>query len=126
MNNLHSVKDYDVNEAYGQDAEGVSIRWISEKRTGGEEYLHHFALRYFTFKPGAYMNPHRHPWEQEIAITKGSIQVVGAGKDTKLSVGDVAYFAGDEEHGFRNSADETSEFYCIIGCMGKGENCLGI
>ncbi len=126
IKNIGKIKDYDVKEAYGQDAEGVTIRWISERRTGGDEYLHNFALRYFSFKPGAYMNPHKHPWEQEIAITKGRIQVLGVGRGEILSVGDVAYFAANEEHGFKNLADEASEFYCVIGCVGKGENCLGI
>ena len=54
IKHVKEVKSFDVKEAYGQDAEGVSIRWISEKRTGGDEYLHNFALRYFTFKPNAY------------------------------------------------------------------------
>jgi len=126
IKNVRKIKEYDVREAYGQDAEGVTIRWVSERRTGGDEYLHNFALRHFTFRPGAYMNPHRHPWEQEIAVTKGRIQVLGTGKGETLSAGDAAYFAANEEHGFKNLVDEASEFYCVIGCVGKGENCLGI
>jgi quercetin dioxygenase-like cupin family protein len=123
---VKDVKDFDVKEAYGQDSEGVSIRWISEKRTGGDEYLHNFALRYFTFKPKAYMNPHKHPWEQEIAVTKGKIQVLGAANDQILKEGDVGYFPANEVHGFKNLSEGDSEFYCVIGCVGKGENCLGI
>jgi quercetin dioxygenase-like cupin family protein len=38
----------------------------------------------------------------------------------------VAYFPANEEHGFKTIGDEPSEFYCVIGCIGKGENCLGI
>ena len=126
IKHVKDVKDFDVKEAYGQDAEGVSIRWISEKRSGGDEYLHNFALRYFTFKPDAYMNPHKHPWEQEIIVTRGKIQVLGVANDKILKVGDVAYFAANEVHGFKNFINGESEFYCIIGCVGKGENCLGI
>ena len=29
-------------------------------------------------------------------------------------------------HGFKNLSSGVSEFYCVIGCVGKGENCLGI
>jgi quercetin dioxygenase-like cupin family protein len=123
---VKEIPDFDVKEAYGQDAEGVTIRWISEKRTGGEEYLHNFALRYFQFKPGAYMNAHKHPWEQEIAVTEGRIQVLGVPGEVILEVGDVAYFAANETHGFKNLSSGDSEFYCVIGCLGKGENCLGI
>jgi quercetin dioxygenase-like cupin family protein len=126
IKNIRDVKGYDVKEAYGQDAEGVTIRWISEKRTGGEEYLHNFALRYFVIEPSGYLNPHKHPWEQEIAVTRGRLQVLGPGKGGILGVGDVAYFPGNEEHGFKTIGDEPSEFYCVIGCIGKGENCLGI
>ncbi len=123
---VREIPDFDVKEAYGQDAEGVTIRWVSEKRTGGDEYLHNFALRYFTFKPKAHMNPHKHPWEQEIAVTKGKILILGAPGEQILSEGDVAYFASNEVHGFRNASNSDSEFYCVIGCVGKGENCLGI
>ena len=126
IKHVKEIKDFDVKEAYGQDAEGVSIRWISEKRTGGDEYVHNFALRYFTFKPNAYMNPHKHPWEQEIAVTKGKLQVLGVTNEQILKEGDVAYFATNEVHGFKNPSNGESEFYCIIGCVGKGENCLGI
>ena len=123
---VKEVKGFDVKEAYGQDAEGVSIRWISEKRTGGDEYLHNFALRYFTFKHNAYMSPHKHPWEQEIAVTRGKIQVLGVASDQILKEGDVAYFPANEVHGFKNLSSGESEFYRVIGCVGKGENCLGI
>jgi len=126
VKHVKEIKGFDVKEAYGQDAEGVSIRWISEKRTGGDEYLHNFALRYFTFKPNAYMSPHKHPWEQEIAVTRGKIQVLGAVNDQILKEGDVAYFPANEVHGFKNLSNGESEFYCVIGCVGKGENCLGI
>lgn len=126
VKHVKEIKGFDVKEAYGQDAEGVSIRWISEKRTGGDDYLHNFALRYFTFKPSAYMNPHKHPWEQEIAVTRGKIQVLGIANDQILKEGDVAYFPANEVHGFKNLSKEESEFYCVIGCVGKGENCLGI
>ena len=126
IKNIRDVKGYDVAEAYGQDAKGVTIRWISEKRTGGEDYLHNFALRYFVIESGGYLNPHKHPWEQEIAVTKGHIQVLGLGNDLILKNGDVAYFPANETHGFKNIGNEPSEFYCVIGCIGKGENCLGI
>ena len=123
---IKEIKEYDVKEAYGQDAEGVSIRWISDKNTGGEEYLHNFALRYFVFKPGGYMTLHKHPWEQEIAVTKGRLKILSLKEEKIVEEGYVAYFPADEEHGFKNIGDEPSEFYCVIGCLGKGENCIGI
>jgi quercetin dioxygenase-like cupin family protein len=126
IKNIRKVKGYDVREAYGQDAEGVTIRWISEQRTGGDEYLHNFALRYFVIKLGGYLAPHKHPWEQEIAVTRGRLQITGSSGGRELGVGDVAYFAANEEHGFKVIGDEPSEFYCVIGCLGKGENCIGL
>jgi quercetin dioxygenase-like cupin family protein len=126
VKNIRDIKGYDVKEAYGQDSVGVTIRWISEKRTGGEEYMHNFALRYFVIEPRGYLNPHKHPWEQEIAVTRGRLQVLGSKKGVTLDVGDVAYFPANEEHGFKTIGDEPGEFYCVIGCLGKGENCLGI
>jgi quercetin dioxygenase-like cupin family protein len=126
IKNIKQVKEYDVREAYGQDAQGVAIRWISEKRTGGDEYLHNFALRYFVIKPEGYLAPHKHQWEQEIAVTRGRLQITGSSGGKTLGVGDVAYFAANEEHGFKAIGNEPSEFYCVIGCLGKGENCIGL
>ena len=126
IKNIREIKEYDVKETYGQETEGVTIRWISEKRTGGKEYLHHFALRYFIIKPGGYIALHQHPWEQEIIITKGRLQITGSKNDRIIEKDDVAYIAGNEEHGFKNIGDKPGEFYCIIGCLGDGENCIGI
>lgn len=126
VKNIMEIKGYDVKEAYGTNAEGVTIRWLSEKRTGGEEYMHHFALRYFVIKPGGYLAPHKHPWEQEIAITKGRLVATAEGKSVEAGPGDVLYFATNEEHGFKTISDESCEFYCVIGCPGKGENCIGL
>jgi len=120
------VRGYDVREAYGSEAERVTIRWISDLRTGGEEYLHHFALRYFTIKPNGYLAPHKHPWEQEIVVAKGNAQITTDSENVQASVGDVFYFAANELHGFRNTSDSDFEFYCVIGCIGKGENCIGL
>lgn len=123
---VRKLTEYDVKEAYGTDAEGVTIRWISERRTGGEEYLHNFALRYFVIEAGGYIASHKHPWEQEIAVTKGQLEITGPGQGSKIEEGDVAYFHANEEHGFKAISSEQAEFYCVIGCIGKGENCIGI
>ncbi|MGD8544793.1 MAG: cupin domain-containing protein [Candidatus Bathyarchaeota archaeon] len=123
---VKELKEYDVKEAYGTDAEAVTIRWISEKRTGGEEYLHNFALRYFTIKAGGYIAPHKHSWEQEIAVTKGRLKITGSSQGQTIEKGDVAFFPADEEHGFKVIGSDSAEFYCVIGCIGKGENCIGI
>ena len=126
VRNVKDAKEHDVKEAYGSDADGVAIRWISDRRTGSEDYLHNFALRYFTIRPGGYLAPHKHPWEQEIVVTKGRGTVATKENETDVGVGDAVYFAGDELHGFKNTGGETFEFYCIIGCLEGGENCIGL
>jgi quercetin dioxygenase-like cupin family protein len=126
VRNVKDAKEYDVKEAYGSDAEGVAIRWISDRRTGSKDYLHNFALRYFTIRSGGYLAPHKHPWEQEIVVIRGRGIVTTKEKETEVGVGDAVYFAGDELHGFKNTSGENFEFYCIIGCLGEGENCIGL
>jgi len=123
---LRDVEAFDVAEAYGTESKGVTIRWISEKRLGGPEYRHCFALRYFVFQAGGYLPPHKHPWEQEIIITKGRLQTTSGGRTVKNEVGDIVYIPAGEEHGFKTMGDEPCEFYCIIGCVGEGENCIGL
>ena len=123
---VRELRAYDVKEAYGTDAQGVTIRWISEKRTGGKDYLHNFALRHFTLEVGGFIAPHKHPWEQEIAVTKGCLQITGLNQGRVIENDDVAYFPANEEHGFKTIGNKRSEFYCVIGCVGKGENCEGL
>lgn len=123
---VRELMEYDVKEAYGTDAEGVTIRWISERRTGGEEYLHNFALRYFVIEAEGYIAPHKHPWEQEIVVTKGCLEITGSSQGSNIEKGDVAYFPANEEHGFKAIGNGQAEFYCVIGCIGQGENCIGI
>jgi len=123
---LKEIEEYDVAEAYGIKCKGVTIRWISEKRLGGPEYKHNFALRYFVFQPGGYLPLHKHPWEQEIVVVKGTLETTSGGRTVKNEPGDIVYIPADEEHGFRNIGDGTCEFYCIIGCVGEGENCIGL
>ncbi|UCG45021.1 MAG: cupin domain-containing protein [Candidatus Bathyarchaeota archaeon] len=126
IKNVTELKAYDVKQTYGIEAEGVTIRWISERGTGGPDYLHNFALRHFTLEAGGYIAPHRHAWEQEVAVTKGKLLITGRGQGRIIKEEDVAYFSADEEHGFKVLGDKPSEFYCIIGCIGKGENCIGL
>jgi quercetin dioxygenase-like cupin family protein len=126
ISNYSDVPEHDVREAYGSDAQGVRIRWVSDRRTGDDTYLHNFALRYFTIKPEGYLASHRHPWEQEIIVTKGCAIVTTKDSETQVRIGDAVYFAENELHAFKNLGQETFEFYCIIGCINKGENCIGL
>jgi quercetin dioxygenase-like cupin family protein len=59
-------------------------------------------------------------------VTKGKALVMTERETLEASAGDILYFSSDEVHGFRNEADSTFEFYCIIGCVGNGENCIGL
>ena len=127
VRNVREVKEYDVREAYGHPSEGITIRWIMEKRLGGDEYMHHFALRHFTMKPrGYYPPPHSHPWEEVMVITKGKCTVTSGGKTVEAGPEDAIYVPANEDHSFKNPYDETCEFYCIYACIGEGENCLGL
>lgn len=120
------IEGFDVKAAYGVGAENVTLRWITDLRAGGPEYMHHFALRYFTIGPKGILAPHNHPWEEEIIVTKGKALVMTGKETVDAGVGDIVYFSADEVHGFRNESDSDFEFYCIIGCVGKGENCIGL
>ena len=109
---------------------------IKKWKTGGKscgKFLMNITINFLTclkklnlIKPGGYIAPHKHPWEQEIIVTRGRLQIMGSNGGKIIGKNDVAYFSENEEHGVKVIGDEPSEFYCIIGCLGKGENCLGI
>ena len=57
--------------------------------------------------------PHKHVHEEMLFIREGLLDVVIAGKTTRLGSGSVAYFASGQEHGWRN-AGNTTAIYLVL------------
>jgi quercetin dioxygenase-like cupin family protein len=57
--------------------------------------------------------PHHHLHEEMLVIRSGLLEVTVGAKATRLGTGSVAYFASNEEHGWRNVGDATA-LYLVL------------
>jgi len=109
---------------------GVTVRWLTHKDLGGDEYLHNHALRMFTIAPKSEVSIHNHEFTQIVYILSGTLifSVLshdGTRKDRKVGPGDYVYTYSYEHHGIRNPSDSTPvNLLCCIDCVGDKENCV--
>ena len=90
-------------------AKGVSGRVV----IGSADHANNFCMRIFEVAPGGHTPRHSHPWEHEIFIHSGSGEVWNQNWRS-LSVGNVIFIPGNEEHEIRNSGDVPLVFVCLI------------
>ncbi|MBN1390280.1 MAG: cupin domain-containing protein [Candidatus Thermoplasmatota archaeon] len=92
------------------EVEGTYIQWLVSKFDGAPN----FAMRRFTMEPGGRIGLHKHPWEHEIYILKGSGSVYNDKKTVPITAGDVIYIPGDELHGYDNTGEGELMFICMV------------
>jgi quercetin dioxygenase-like cupin family protein len=57
--------------------------------------------------------PHRHVHEEIFLIRQGELDVMIAGKTTRLGPGSVAYIASNVEHGIHNAGRGAAEYFVL-------------
>jgi quercetin dioxygenase-like cupin family protein len=115
----------------GKDFEvkGASIRWLTHKNLGGDEYQHNHALRHFTVAPKGEVPIHQHKYTQIMYVLSGKALSTALSKDgdkeeREIGPGDFVYNYSLEPHGLKNLSDaEPVVFLCCIDCVGDKENC---
>ena len=124
---VRNMKDIPGFEITARGAQGVTIKWLTEKRLGGDNYLHNFAVRFFEIKPGGFWLPgHVHAWDEAFVILSGRMAFTSGEETKEVSSGDVVYVPANEPHHGRNPSDkEPLTFMCVIGCVGDKSNCVG-
>jgi quercetin dioxygenase-like cupin family protein len=109
---------------------GVSIRWLTHKDLGGEEYQHNHALRHFTIAPGGEIPVHAHKYTQIMYMLSGKLVCRAEAKDGRaeereIGPGDCVYLYSFEPHGLNNpSNSEPAVMLCCIDCIGDKSNCM--
>ena len=103
-------KDVDKEYFPEDQATGTVIRWLISERDGAPT----FAMRYITVEKGGHINSHKHPWEHEIFILKGSGEVRIGSEIYKMSEGYFIYIPPNVEHEYWNKGEDTLEFLCMI------------
>jgi quercetin dioxygenase-like cupin family protein len=81
---------------------------------GPAEGARTFHMRHFELGPSGHTPHHRHDYEHEILILKGTGQVRSEQGDQSCRAGDVIWMPPNERHQFRNTGAEPLEFICLI------------
>ena len=112
------------------EVKGATIRWLTHKNLGGEEYQHNHALRHFTLEPKAEMPVHNHKFTQIMFIVSGRALCLtetpdGKIEEQEIGPGDFTYNYSLEPHGLKNLSDtEPVVLVCCIDCIGDKGNCV--
>ena len=88
-----------------------TIRWL----IAGKDGAMNFAMRVIEIKHKAEKIPlHKHDYEHETFVIAGKGKVFTRDIEQNVGVGDFAFIAPGEEHGFENLGDEPFRFICVI------------
>jgi quercetin dioxygenase-like cupin family protein len=71
-------------------------------------------MRVFEMEKDGYTPRHSHDWEHEVFVHNGTGEVFMDGKWRLLSPGSAVFVPANMEHQFRNTADSTFTFVCLI------------
>ena len=93
-----------------EGAEQVSVAWLLDAGKGAPN----FAMRLFRIEPGGCTPRHRHPWEHEVYVVRGTGSVWSEGRWVPLEAGSFALILPDEEHQFASSEGAELQFLCMI------------
>ncbi|HUJ09033.1 MAG TPA: cupin domain-containing protein [Verrucomicrobiae bacterium] len=92
------------------DAKNCKVQLAVSSRDGAPN----FAMRFFEIAPGGHTPLHQHPYEHEIYVINGQGTVWREGKEVSIRPGDVLYIPADEQHQFKNTAEQPFKFMCLI------------
>jgi len=104
------IGEHEQKEVALEGAHGARMRML----IGPEDGATTFHMRHYEIAPGGYTPHHRHDYEHEVLILKGSGLVRGEQGDRHCRLGDVVWLPPNELHQFRNTGSEPLEFICSI------------
>ena len=97
-------------ETFGDEAPGVTIRWVIGPQHGSENYT----MRIIEVAPGGHTPHHTHWFEHQNFVLAGQGEVVIGDQVHPIRSGDVIFVPGDVEHQYRNTGAEPLRFICSI------------
>lgn len=98
----------------GDEVKGVEKKVLIGPKHGAQNYV----MRFFTLQEGGYTPKHSHPWEHEVYVVEGELELEASGEIHRLSQGSFAFVKADEEHQFRNAGSGSAKFICVIPTSG--------
>ena len=99
----------------GEEVRGVKKRvLIGPSKQGAENFI----MRLFTLEEGGYTPKHTHPWEHEVFVVEGEVELETEDGVYKLSEHSYAFVKPNEIHQFRNAGSGPASFICVIPVSG--------
>ncbi len=107
---IQYYKDVEALVPEEQGTVGVRMRRVIAEKEGAKN----FVMRVFEIEPDGHTPMHKHNWEHEVFILKGTGTVVDPSGEHKVKAGDVIFVPSWEEHQFKNTGNEIWEFICLV------------
>lgn len=107
---LQPIKGHRQDRVNMPGAKGARMRML----VGPEEGASNFHMRHFELEPKGHTPHHRHDYEHECVILKGTGIIKSEQGDRPFKPGDVLFVPPGEMHQFVNTSDEAVEFICLI------------
>jgi quercetin dioxygenase-like cupin family protein len=95
---------------HGGEAEKVAARVVIGKQDGAPN----FCMRVFEIGPGGHTPKHAHPWEHEMFVHAGEVEIFGNGRWTRAKSGSTVFIPAQEEHQLRNPGPEPLVVVCLV------------
>jgi quercetin dioxygenase-like cupin family protein len=107
---ITNFKDVRAQAADEPGASGATVRWLISEKDGAPN----FAMRLFEIEPDGHTPYHKHEWEHEVMILKGTGSLVTEEGGVPLNKGDALFVPGEEIHQFKNTSQGTLVFLCMV------------
>lgn len=98
-------------ETYGDEAPGVTIRWVIDEEHDGAPY---YVLRVIEVQAGGRTPNHTHDFEHENFVLEGIGRVLIGDVWHEVGVGSVVFVPGGVRHTYVNAGDTPFRFLCGI------------
>jgi quercetin dioxygenase-like cupin family protein len=108
--NIKPIQSVEQKDVALEGAASVRMRMLIGRADGAAT----FHMRHFEVAPGGHTPCHRHDYEHEILILKGTGIVKSERGDHLCRPGEVVWMPPNELHQFRNTGSEPLEFICLI------------
>jgi len=107
---VQSIESHPQKPVAMDGATGAQMRML----IGPDEGAAIFHMRHFEIEPGGHTPHHKHDYEHEIVVLKGSGVARSEQGQREIKAGDAIWVPPNEIHNFENTGDTPLEFICLI------------
>jgi quercetin dioxygenase-like cupin family protein len=107
---IKPIGEHEQKSVQMEGAAGAKMRML----VGPLDGALNFHMRHFEVEPGGHTPHHKHDYEHEIVVLRGSGVALSEQGERPCRTGDVIFVPANEMHQFRNTSDAPLEFICLI------------